>query len=311
MDKTITDTIMMIRPKHFGFNPETAENNTFQSNEGDESKQEVKELAKQEFDRFVSLLEGHGLNIVVMEDKDKPQKPDAVFPNNWISFHQNGSIITYPMFSPIRREERREDIIQEMEKRFGFNRRYSFEYYEEEDLFLEGTGSMILDRTNKIVYACDSDRTDIQILDKWAVLCEYKKILFHAYDREGNPIYHTNVMMALGESFAVVCLDTIQDEEERKIIIRTLEETSKEIIEITLDQVLHFAGNVLHVTNNLESFVVMSTQAFESLDNHQIQALEKHGKILHSGISTIEQNGGGGVRCMMAEVFYPEMSLKL
>ncbi|HMQ08283.1 MAG TPA: arginine deiminase-related protein [Saprospiraceae bacterium] len=305
MKSQITDTIMMIRPKHFGYNEETAANNTFQNLDVNRPAAEISKQAISEFDQMVSILREAGVMVEVVEDEDHPAKPDSVFPNNWISFHQDGKVITYPMFSKVRRLERREDIVEKLAEKYNLERRYSFEYYEEEGLYLEGTGSMVLDRPNAIVYACRSARTDVHILDKWSILNDYRAVIFDAEDRKQVPIYHTNVLMALGENFVVICMEAIMGESDRKKLIQLFNQTEKEMIEISFDQMEKFAGNMLQVKGTNGSFLVMSTQAYQSLNENQINRLSSKTQILHSDIKTIETFGGGSVRCMMAEVFYP------
>lgn len=306
MKQQITDTIMMVRPKYFGYNTETAVDNAFQSSEGAEKSDEIKSKAVAEFDAFVDKLRDKGINVVVIEDLDEPITHDAIFPNNWISFHDDGWIITYPMFSKMRRKERREDIVEGMMKKFGFERRFSFEHYEEEGSYLEGTGSLVLDRINRIAYASISVRTDVTVLDKWAVLCNYRTCIFQATDREGNPIYHTNVLMAMGVDFVVICMDAIKDYDQRSELGELFKKTGKEIITITLEQMESFAGNMLQIKGGSNDYLVMSTQAFDSLSVDQVDQFQKHSSIIHSDISTIEKYGGGSVRCMMAEIFYPK-----
>lgn len=294
----------MIRPANFGFNEETASNNAFQSDETDLTAKEIQEKAVEQFDALVLKLRSHGLIVHVIEDTERPAKPDAVFPNNWISFHENGDIITYPMYSAKRRKERREDIIENITERFEVNRRYSFEHYEDDHLFLEGTGSMVFDRPNKILYACLSERTNILLLDKFCVLSGYKKVVFHAKDRAGMDIYHTNVMMSLGEKICVICFESIQNEEEKDELIQSLQNTGKQILEIGYSQMEAFAGNMLQVKNlHDESFMIMSTQAYESLRVDQRKLIESHATILHSPLQILEQFGGGSARCMIAEIF--------
>ena len=304
MNRGFTDTIMMIRPKHFGYNEETASNNSFQSSEGKNEVEKIKAAAISEFDTFVEVLEQHNVKIEIVDDRDTPALPDVVFPNNWISFHQEGWIITYPMWSSLRRKERREDIIDSFTEKFNFRRRYSFEHYEEEGKILEGTGSLVLDREHKIAYACVSPRTDLGMLDKWCILTGYKACSFHAYDRNSSPIYHTNVMMAIGPNYAVVCSECIEDEEERNDFLKRLSDSGKDIIELTYDQVEQFAGNMLALHSD-RPLLVMSESAYQSLREEQISKLSEHASIIYSDIETIEKYGGGSVRCMMAEVFLP------
>jgi hypothetical protein len=306
-NRQITPYLMMVRPAHFGFNVETAANNAFQDKESTISKEEAEKKAIEEFDAMVRLLRNNRIHVLVVEDSPVPPKPDAIFPNNWISFHENGTLVTYPMFSAIRREERREEIIEEIEKQFVVDKRYSFEYYEDEGMFLEGTGSMLLDRPNRILYACLGPRTNIQLLDKFCLLMGYKKVVFSATDAQGLDIYHTNVMMSLGKDFAVVCFDSIKDKEEKKILEASLEKTAKYMVSISLDQMHHFAGNMLQVSNVIgEDFLVMSSQAYQSLDPEQILTLHKFSNLIHSPLDTIESLGGGSARCMLAEIFLPK-----
>ena len=299
-----TNHILMVRPANFGFNEETAESNAFQTNDTSKTQTQIKTEAVAEFDAFVAQLRGVGVNVIVAEDSALPVKTDAIFPNNWVSFHQDGTVITYPMYAPVRRLERQESILKLIDSQFVTTNRVHLEKSEAENLFLEGTGSMIFDRPNKIVYACLSPRTNSDILDRFCEVTGFDKVEFIATDGAGKEIYHTNVMMALGEDFCVICLDTILDEAERALIIKTLEETHKEIIEISIKQMLFFAGNMLQVRNAEGDFhLVMSQQAYQSLTAKQIKKIEKHTNILAIPIYTIETYGGGSVRCMMAEVF--------
>lgn len=305
MAKQITSEILMIRPKHFRYNTQTAINNSFQIKPESGDEKEIQALAIEEFDKMVVKLRTHGINIITIEDTSDPLKPDAIFPNNWVSFHENKVVITYPMFAENRRMERREDIIDQISEQKGYNRRYNFEFYESEGgVFLEGTGSMILDRVNKIVYACISPRTSIKVLDKFCVLMGYQKQIFHAYDDQNELIYHTNVMMALGNGFAVICLDSITDKDERIAVKEKLESSGKEIIDISMEQMNHYAGNMLQVkSNDMQDYVVMSKAAYDSLTTGIIDQLNKHTKTIVLDIPTIEKYGGGSVRCMMAELF--------
>jgi len=305
MKHQITDTILMVRPANFGYNQETAVNNSFQTEEGSENKSAISEQALVEFDHMVKQLKDVGVNIIVIDDTPDPVKPDAIFPNNWISLHANKSVITYPMFAANRRLEKREDIVSMLEERYEYNRRFTFDFYEAEDSFLEGTGSMILDRPNKIVYACISPRTNVKVLDKFCVLMNYQKVIFHALDDDNKQIYHTNVMMALGVDFVVICLDSIADPKERSIVEAKFEATNKQVVDITTAQMNQFAGNMMQVrTSGGEKVLVLSQAAYNSLKARQIKRLESLTKVLPIDISTIEKYGGGSVRCMMAEVFY-------
>jgi len=302
-----TDTILMVRPANFGFNAETAGNNAFQSNDRGETLVDIADQAREEFDAMVEILRSKGVDIIVVEDTDEPKKPDAIFPNNWISFHNNGAVVTYPMFAKNRRIERREDIIEGLKNKFVVDRRYTFEHYEDESLYLEGTGSMLFDRDRNIMYACLSERTDPQILDKFCVLMGSKRVVFHSVDRNGDAIYHTNVMMALGEDFAVLCTASIPKKEELNVLLDTLKSTGKDVIDISFDQMEAFAGNMLQVRNTAgKTFLVMSQTAYDSLNAEQVDHLSSKTTLLPININTIEYYGGGSVRCMMAEVFLPK-----
>lgn len=302
--KQLTDSVIMIKPANFGFNKETAENNAFQSSEGKLTPEEIKEKAIKEFDEVVNKLTKVGINVQVIEDTAEPVKTDAVFPNNWLSTHENGVMVTYAMFAPSRRAERRTDILEGLERDFVVHKHYSFDFYEDDGQYLEGTGSMILDRKNKILYSCLSPRTEARVLEKFAVLMSYSKVVFHAMDKNGDAIYHTNVMMALGTDFAVVCMETIENDVERKDIISSLKRTGKEIIEITEEQMKSFAGNMLQLSSNDgKSYLLMSSQAYKSLDPDQIERISSYTDIIKASIPTIEKYGGGSVRCMVAENF--------
>ncbi len=300
----ITDQLLMIRPANFGFNAETAASNAFQTDSKVLTKTEISQKALEEFDNFVSLLRSNGIEVTVIEDRPDPVKPDAIFPNNWISFHQKGYIITYPMLSENRRLERQEHIIDQISEEFDVQAIFPLETFEDYDQYLEGTGSMIFDRVHQIVYACLSPRTNEKVLDKFCKLTDSEKVLFKAVDGKGKDIYHTNVMMGLGEDFVVICLETIKDPADRKAIKEAFARTGKTIIRISLDQMMAFAGNMLQLRNKAgERFLVMSSQAYDSLYPEQIQFIKQHTQILHSPINVIEEIGGGSVRCMMAEVF--------
>jgi len=301
------DTILMVRPANFGFNEQTAGNNAFQTNDTSRLASEIQQLAIREFDQFVDKLRGVGVQVIVIDDTIEPAKADAVFPNNWVTAHQDGSLITFPMYAPVRRLERREDVLDQLSAQFSVKQRLHLEQYESENRFLEGTGSMILDRPNKLVYACLSPRTDEGLLDEYCQMIGYEKVAFTAVDDKAQQIYHTNVMMALGESFVVICLETLQDSSERRMLMNKFATTGKEVIEITMEQMMRFAGNMLQVRNKAgETFLVMSEQAFESLTPAQLVLIEKHTNILSSAIPTIETYGGGSARCMMAEIFLPK-----
>jgi hypothetical protein len=302
-----TSNILMIRPANFGFNEETAANNSFQTQAHFLKPDQIKKKAMEEFDNFVAKMRGVGINVIVIEDTAEPIKPDAVFPNNWISFHQNSMVVTYPMYAEIRREERRDDVLEKLKEHFKIEDVIRLEKFEAENRFLEGTGSMILDRVNKICYACTSPRTDEGLLDIFCENVEYQKVAFQSVDAEEADIYHTNVMMALGEDFVVIGMSTIKDEGQKKMLLDLFAKTNKAVIDISFEQILSFAGNMLQVRNKKgETYLVMSQQAFESLTDEQIREIEMRTKILYSPIEAIETLGGGSARCMMAEVFLPE-----
>ncbi|MDP4998321.1 MAG: arginine deiminase-related protein [Saprospiraceae bacterium] len=303
----ITHTILMIRPASFGFNPETAESNAFQSNVLDHTPAEIKQLAQEEFDEMVKQLRSSGVEVIVVEDDDRIIKTDAVFPNNWVSFHQDGTVVTYPMLSSIRRHERREDIIALLAKDFVVSKRIHLEYGEGEGRFLEGTGSLILDRQHKKAYACLSPRTDPALLDDFCRQMDYSPVVFTALDPNGQKIYHTNVMMNIGETFAVVCLDSIADGAERAAVVASLEADGKEVIAISFPQMLAFAGNMLQVREKSgDPLLVMSKTAYDCLTPNQLEQLSHHCQLRWYAIPTIEKYGGGSARCMMAEVFLPK-----
>lgn len=307
MTKQITNHIMMIRPVAFHLNAETAVNNYYQKSKEAVDQETIQEDALREFNAFVEKLRKEGVDVTVFEDTKEPLTPDSIFPNNWISFHADGAIRLYPMFAKNRRLERREDIIQSIKNQFTVSNVVSLTDWESKGAYLEGTGSLLLDRENKIAYAALSARTMAVVLDDFCRESGYQSVLFHANQTvEGKrlPIYHTNVMMCLGEEFAVVCLDSIDDKNERNQLEESLHRTKKEIIEITEHQKDQFAGNMLQVIGaDDQRLVVMSGAAYRSLSQDQIIQLEKHGKIIHSDIPTIEKLGGGSARCMMAEIF--------
>lgn len=305
-----TNTILMIRPAHFRMNEQTAINNYFQENLED-TDTDVTGSAQQEFDNFVEKLRAVGVNVVVVQDDAETDTPDAVFPNNWVSFHANGNVALYPMFAENRRLERREDVFLRLEDEgFRINDIVDYTSAEEEGVFLEGTGSLLLDRVNKKAYCALSPRADEGLFVEFCEDFEYLPIMFTAnqtVNRERKPIYHTNVMMCLAETFAVICLDTIDNKKERKLVVENLKADGKEIIAISEEQMHQFAGNMLQVQGaNGKRFLVMSASAHKSLTDDQIQRIENHCEILSSPLTVIETCGGGSARCMMAEVFLPK-----
>ena len=306
-----TNTILMVRPINFRMNEQTAVNNYYQKVIDNLLPETVNTKAQQEFDAYVEKLRRIGVSVVVVNDTKEFDTPDSIFPNNWISFHENGNVGLYPMFAENRRLERREDVLIQLEAEgFVINQIVDYTSAEGEDVFLEGTGSIILDRVNRKAYCALSPRADEELFIEFCEDFEYTPVIFTANQTvQGNrmAIYHTNVMMCLGETFAVICLDSIDDKKERKSVINHLKESGKDIIDITEAQVNNFAGNMLQVkgTNN-ELFLIMSQAAYDSLNISQIESLQKHTKILSSSLDTIEACGGGSARCMMAEVFLPK-----
>ena len=299
-----TNHILMIRPVDFKFNEQTAGNNKFQVASEQNG---VQTQALKEFDDFVTILRKNDVNVTVIDDTVLPETPDSIFPNNWVSFHEDGSVFLYPMFSENRRLERRRDILESLSADFKIRHISDLSFYEFQEAYLEGTGSMVLDRINKIAYACLSIRTDVSALNNFCQLAEYKSVIFNAVDGSGFPIYHTNVMMCIGDEFAVICLDTIPNVHERNFVEQVISSTGKELINISLDQMNHFAGNMLQISNkNNEHLLVMSEQAYQSLNQDQIEKLEKYSRIIYAPIYTIETNGGGSARCMLAEVHLPK-----
>jgi hypothetical protein len=305
-----TNTIVMIRPVAFRMNEQTVVNNHYQKVIEGLLPATVNAKAQAEFDAYIEKLRAVGINVIVIDDTVEPDTPDSVFPNNWISFHENGDIALYPMFAENRRLERREDIFDILEEKgFQINDIMDYTSAEEDGIFLEGTGSIILDRENEIAYCALSPRADEELFIEFCEDFEYNPVIFEAYQTvngETKHIYHTNVMMCIAETFAVICADCIDDKAERKMVLQKLKESGKEIILITEEQVNNFAGNMLQVRGaNDERFLIMSDAAYNVLTNEQITKIEKHCKILHASLDIIEACGGGSARCMMAEVFLP------
>jgi len=307
-----TNTILMVRPTNIRANEQTAINNHYQKEIHDVTQLALQLKAEKEFDMFVDKLRSIGVNVVVFEANDGLDTPDAHFPNNWISFHENGVVGLYPMFAENRRLERREDVLFQLEDEgFQINHIMDYRTAEDEGMFLEGTGALLLDRVNRKAYCALSNRADEELFIEFCEDFEFTPVIFTAnqtVDGKREPIYHTNVMMCLGEAFAVVSLASIDDRKERKNVIRNLKEDGKEIIDITETQVANFAGNMLQVRgHNDKSYVIMSQSAYDSLTTAQEKNLEKYAEILSSSLSIIEACGGGSARCMMAEVFLPKI----
>jgi hypothetical protein len=293
----------MIKPVAFDFNAETAVNNAFQQKGSNTNAQQK---AETEFDTFVLKLRDAGVDVTVVKDTPIPHTPDSIFPNNWISFHWDGTLILYPMYAANRRAERKAHVVAEIAGKFEISNRIDFSSEEANNKFLEGTGSMVLDRSNKIAYACLSPRTDKSLFDEWCNQMAYRGCSFYSVDENGGEIYHTNVMMCVADRYAVICLNSIRNTTERKEVVDTLTNSGKEIIEISYSQMNRFAGNMLQVENKQgQQFLVMSSQAYHSLNPEQVAKLETYNPIIHSDLTTIETNGGGSARCMMAEVFLP------
>ena len=298
-----TDTVLMIEPVAFGYNEQTAVNNYFQvQQEGN-----VQEKALREFNSFVEKLRSKGITVITIKDTISPKTPDSIFPNNWVSFHRDGKVVLYPMFAENRRLERRDDIINQIKSQFKVEEIIDYSASERDNHFLEGTGSMIFDHDNKIAYGSVSLRLDEDLFRKFCAEFGFRPVVFHSYQTAGEerlPIYHTNVMMCVADKFVVICLDCIDDELEREKVIETVKNSDKELIEISEEQMQNFAGNMLQVHNNVgEKFLVMSQSAYRSLKPEQVAAIEKYCEIIYSDLETIETNGGGSARCMLAEVF--------
>lgn len=309
--KQLTNHILMIRPAQFRMNEQTAVNNYFQASAGI-SPEEVVKKSQEEFDAYVSVLREKGVQVTVVQDTEDPDTPDALFPNNWVSFHQDATVALYPMFAENRRLERREAVLEILEEG-GFIIDQVMDYTAAEDsgIFLEGTGSLILDRVHKKAYCALSSRADEELFIEFCEDFEYTPVIFTANQTVNGsrlPIYHTNVMMCLAETFAVICLDSIDDKKERKAVLNHLKEDGKEIIAISEAQMHSFAGNMLQVLGSEEApYLVMSSTAYKSLTPDQLSKIEQHCEIIHADLSTIETCGGGSARCMMAEVFLPRM----
>ena len=307
-----TNTILMIRPVQFRMNEQTAVNNYYQKVLDGVTPENVNKKAQEEFDAYVNKLRAIGVNVIVIDDTKDTDTPDSIFPNNWISFHENGTVGLYPMFAKNRRLERREDVLEILEKEgFKINDIVDYTSAEAEGFFLEGTGSLLLDRANRKAYCALSPRADEDLFIEFCEDFEYTPVVFNAYQTVANNeralIYHTNVMMCLAETFAVICADCIDDKKERKAVLKSLKEDGKEVIFISEEQVNNFAGNMLQVKGkDDELFLVMSQSAYDSLRPAQVEMIKKHCNIISSSLDTIEACGGGSARCMMAEVFLPK-----
>ena len=305
-----TNSILMIRPVAFRMNEQTAVNNFYQKVIDDLLPATVNAKAQQEFDAFVTKLRAVGVDVIVVDDTSEPNTPDSIFPNNWISFHENGDVALYPMFAENRRQERREELLDILEEKgFFIENIVDYTSAEEDGYFLEGTGSIVLDRANGKAYCALSPRADEELFIEFCEDFDLNPIIFEAFQTvngERKLIYHTNVMMCLGETYAVICADSIDDKKERKMVLDSIKGDEKEVILITEDQLNNFAGNMLEVKGaNDRRYLVMSTSAFKSLTKKQVAQLQEHVTILSSSLDTIEACGGGSARCMMAEIFLP------
>jgi hypothetical protein len=293
--------ILMVRPYQFYFNQQTAANNFFQSNINIEN---ANELAIAEFDAMVEKLRAHQIKVNVVQDTKDPSTPDSIFPNNWVSTHTNGTLCLYPMYAENRRAERKSSVIEFLQSNYKIENTLDLTDLEKEGIFLEGTGSMVLDHQNKIAYGCLSERLDKNAFNEWCDKMQFKPIAFKALDDKAQPIYHTNVLMCMANQFVVICSDSIPNEQERQMLLDSFAQTNKEVIEISQDQLNHFAGNMLQVFDITEKpHLIMSEQAYKSLHTAQLKSLDKYNPILPISIPTIEALGGGSTRCMMAEIY--------
>ncbi len=300
-----TNNILLIRPANFGFNEETRASNVFQKDVGGDAEL-IRKTAVHEFDAAIATLKSHGINAAVIDDTPLPAKTDALFPNNWVSFHADGTVILYPMLSANRRNERRIDIVETLREKFEINKVIDLSHFESEEKFLEGTGSIVFDHVNKIAYAALSPRTHEDVLQHLCELLDYQSVKFRSHDVNGVEIYHTNVMMCVGERFVVVCLDSITETSELQLVTDKLYSTGHTIIDITFEQMNAFAGNMLEVkSTGGDSLLIMSQTAHDSLTTTQRNTLESHCTPVPLSIPTIENIGGGSARCMIAEIFLP------
>jgi hypothetical protein len=299
----------MVRPARFAFNDETAKNNYFQKktvlSEQESEQDRIAEDALKEFDAFVKLLKANDVDVTVVQDTPEPYTPDSIFPNNWFSSHFTGELVLYPMFAPNRRLERKPHILNLLKRNMNHRKVVDLTLWESEGEFLEGTGSMVFDRRKKIAYCCRSPRTSEKVLNDFCSRMNFQPVVFDAVDKNDNKIYHTNVMMEIGMQVAVICLESIKDENERKRVISQLNSTGKIIVDISLDQVSQFAGNMLEVkSRNGNPLMIMSASAHNSLTASQENIISTYNKIVTADLDTIEKNGGGSARCMLAEIFY-------
>lgn len=304
MQEQVTSNLLMIRPVNFSYNTETSSTNTFQTLE---PISDLNAQAQACFDELVEQLRLRDINVHVFTDTEFPYTPDSIFPNNWLSTHHSGKVMIYPLEAPNRRAERRQDILDFLKKNYDFHVLLDLSHFEDQGKFLEGTGSLVLDRMNRIAYACLSSRTHVEVLKAWQKVIDYELVVFSAHDKDGKPVYHTNVLMCMGDTFCIICLDAIQDLDERLMVKQKLENSGKTIMEITTEQMHRFAGNMLLVKNKKDKhFLVMSDQAYESLTRNQSDTMDYFAEILHTDLGPIETAGGGSARCMIAEIHLPE-----
>ena len=306
-ESQLASAVLMIRPTRFESNPMTADSNRFQG-KSNVSPEEQQLAARQEFESIKRALEANGVRVVVIDDTADPHTPDSIFPNNWVSFHADGTVVLYPMEAPNRRVERRSDIVDALNAEHGFqiNNVVDLSHHEEDGHFLEGTGSIVLDRANRNAYACMSSRTHMDPLGEFAQRMDYELVAFDAIDRNGDPIYHTNVLMNVGEALAVICLQAIPDVDQRSAVLKSLNSTGHEVVDLSFDQLEAFAGNMLELrSDNGDRIIAMSEAALNALSGEQVGAIERHSRIVSAEIDTIEKSAGGSVRCMFAEIHLP------
>ena len=299
--------VLMVRPASFGFNPQTAASNAFQQALGP-SEGETQRLALREFDAVANALQLAGVEVLIAADTAVPKKPDAIFPNNWVTFHFDGTVALYPMLAPNRRAERREEVLEQVAGagRFRLSRTVDLTHREAAGKFLEGTGSLVLDRPHRLAYACLSPRTDLDVLGEFAQLLDYDLVTFEAHTADARPVYHTNVVMAVGTGFAVACGEAMRHPPHRKAVFGKLRESGHEVLDITLRQMQQFAGNLLELAPAGGRIIALSTTALRSLNAAQQRTLESHAALVAVSIPTIERISGGGVRCMLAEIHLPK-----
>jgi hypothetical protein len=300
--------VLMVRPAGFGSNPQTAASNAFQQTQSAAASADVQAAVLAEFDALAIALERAGVQVIVAADTPEPLKPDAIFPNNWVSFHRDGTVALYPMLAPNRRGERREEILEQVVRQGSFHvsRTVDLTHRETEDKYLEGTGSVVLDRTHRVAYACSSPRTDLDVLGEFAQQLDYELMSFEAVDGAGRAVYHTNVMMAIGQGFAVVCGESLAKVEHRMAVFSKLRATGHEVIDISTAQMANFAGNILELAPAKGRLIALSTTALDSFAPEQRRRLESHAALVAVSVPSVERVGGGGVRCMLAEVHLPK-----